>query len=271
MIFSMIVLMKAVSASVYSETVKQVETMYERTKEHCHHEFMEMDIVKDESQLKRLLKEIIKNENNVLEKISAYYHPIGFIKIVLHRGREGQQLRLHFWGRKSEKVIQQNFNEGWEPIHNHRWSFSSKVIRGGLAIREYTDLSPQKRFESIVNAAIQSEIERDHNFQIYEVLELPGNRILGKYDINNTLRFAFIGNLTKKKVLSGNAYYTHHTMPHQVKPNPYTSTLLLIDPPAKLASEIFINGEEDFLREVDLTELTQVELQEQIIEFLQAL
>lgn len=256
-------------ASVYTDTITQIKNMYSKSSMHTHKEFLDLEIVNDDSKLKEFLEEISENKDGALLKVKGYYHPIGFIKLVLYKGEKGEQLRIHFWGKGGNKAINQNFYNGWEPIHNHRWNFSSKVIKGGLIMKEYVDFDNIKRFNSIENAR-KKLAKLNETFKMYDVSVVPTN---GKnYKVIKTGKFALIGDCMNKYVSSNGSYWLSNTTPHQVKAEKDTSTLLLMDPPAKsFASEIFSNKKEAFEDNMNLQNLTHREIQVYIKEFLQDL
>lgn len=76
----------------------------------------------------------------LLSEVAArsYHHGNGFLKVVLAE-RQGWKLRLHIWfpGAPCE-----------ENIHDHRWSFASTVLCGGLLSETFTD-DPQGAVEGV--------------------------------------------------------------------------------------------------------------------------
>jgi hypothetical protein len=258
-------------AGVYRDNANQIKNIYAFYDRHAHLDFLSIDIVKDRQKFHDLLKELIRNDDNILDSVNGYYHPAGFIKIVLYKGEKGEQMRFHFWGKGGKKAIQQEFNDGWEPLHNHRWNFSSKVISGELEMREFMDQDSRMRFNSTKEALLE-KVKFNDTYKAYEVIIIP-TRLKEEeddYKINKTGRIALIGDCTSKNVSAGNSYYLDHRIPHQVKPAPKTSTLLLIDPPSKsFASEIFISENDQFQDEFKLIDLSQDDLKVHLAEFLQ--
>ncbi|WP_433802964.1 hypothetical protein [Actinomycetospora sp. CA-084318] len=61
----------------------------------------------------------------------AHRHPNGFLKATLRgSGRSGRYVRLHLWRPTDEA-------HGEPDIHDHRWSFSSRVLFGALCHRTF--------------------------------------------------------------------------------------------------------------------------------------
>lgn len=268
-IISILQLSSLCQASVYTDTIKQIDNIYSKSNTHTHEEFCNLDIIKDNSKFKKLLKELSENKEGELSKVKGYYHPVGFIKVVIYKGEKGQQMRLHFWGKGGEKAIEQEFNGGWEPIHNHRWNFSSKVIKGGLMMKEYTDFDDARRFNDITSAK-KALAGLNKTFKMYDVSLVPTNNI--DYKVIDTGQFALVGNCIDKYVSSNQSYWISNTTPHQVQPKKNTSTLLLMDPATKLfASEIFPTKEDKFENNMNLQNITQKEIQSYIKEFLEAI
>lgn len=260
----------SIMAGAYFDTIDQVKAMYSVYDRHTHLDFLNLEIVKNELKFKDLLRELIRNDDNILDCVGAYYHPAGFIKLVLYNGEKGEQLRFHFWGKGDKKAIHQEFNDGWEPVHNHRWNFSSKVIRGELDMREYMDHNSHVRFDS-KDEALFVKHKFNNTYFSYDVVIVPTRLKEEKddYKIIKTGRVALIGDCIFKKITRGHAYYLDHRVPHQVKPEPDTVTLLLMDPPSKsFASEIFVQPEDRFQDEFKLINLTHEEIQQYLLEFL---
>jgi hypothetical protein len=256
-------------ASVYGDTIEQIKKIYATSNNHLHAEFLNLDVIHNNSKFIELLKEMVENKDGILEKINGYYHPVGFVKIVLYKGEKGEQLRLHLWDKNNAKNIKQHFNNGWEPIHNHRWNFSSKVITGGLAMHEYTDHDCRLRFNDIKEAENEvNKVKLGESYKIYDVSIISSKNVYNGYKVIKTGKFAIIGNKTQKFVSNNNAYYLDHRTPHQVKPEQNTSTILLMDPPSKIiASEIF-SYKDKFQDEFELQNITPKETQIYAREFL---
>lgn len=258
----------SIKANIYHDTVNQLKKIYKYSNKHTHVDFQSLDIIKSDTKFKEFLKQLINNDQNILNEIQSYYHPAGFIKLIIYKGANNEQLRLHFWGKGGEKAIKQNFNDGWEPIHNHRWNFSSKIIRGGLDCKEYFDADSRMRFDSKDEAKIELS-DLNSSYKLYDVCIIPTRQEGCGYKIIKTGKFALIGNYSRKYIHAGNTYYLDHRIPHQVKPEVNTSTLLLIDPPIKqFASEIFIDENDTFQEEYKLQNLSLEEIQEYLKEFL---
>jgi hypothetical protein len=71
----------------------------------------------------------------------SYRHALGFEKIVLLAGKPDFMLRAHIW----RPGIDQR--EVSEHIHNHRFSFASRVLTGNLAMDIYTPHSTGEQME----------------------------------------------------------------------------------------------------------------------------
>ncbi len=74
----------------------------------------------------------------VLKEITArsYWHPNGFLKLILAQSSTGSTLRVHSWRQQK----QQSASEGLDTdIHSHRWPFISFVLSGALDILEFTE------------------------------------------------------------------------------------------------------------------------------------
>lgn len=265
-----LMLANMVSASMYDHTIKQMENIYSNASNHKYSEFRDLGIVNDNLKFIQFLKEISENNQGELNKVTGYYHPVGFIKVILYKGSRGEQLRLHFWGQGGKKAICQDFDNGWEPIHNHRWSFSSKIIKGHLNMKEYTDFDPRIRFNNLQEA--NRELSKLNNsFKAYDMSIVPTKKLSNDYRVIKTGKFALIGNCMDKIVKKGDTYHLDHRTPHKVKSGKNTSTLLLMDPPSKpLASEIFPQGEE-FKEDMQLQILTKQDVQKYIRNFLNEL
>lgn len=255
-------------ANMYHHTIKQIKKIYKKSSRHHHLDFLDLDIIKSDHKFKEFISQIAENNDGILSQISAYYHPVGFIKIILYKGEQGEQLRFHFWGKGGVNAIQQNFNQGWQPIHNHRWNFSSKIITGGLDIKEYHDADARMRFNS-KEEALDEFLHINNTYQLYDVFMLPTRKEEDNYTIIPTGKFAVIGNHTRKYMQPGNSYYLDHRVPHQVKPELNTSTILLMDPPSKLhISEIFPKIDDELKGEFILQYLSPEETQKYLKEFL---
>lgn len=263
-----VIFLCSLQANIYHDTVDQIKKIYRNSTKHTHVDFLNLDIIRSETKFKEFLKQLADNDQGILHEVAAYYHPAGFIKIVLYKGKNNEQLRFHFWGKGGTNAIKQSFNDGWEPIHNHRWNFSSKVIRGGLDSKEYLDADSRIRFD-IKQEAEAEILDLNSSYKLYDVCIIPTRLDGDDYSIFKTGKFAIIGNYTRKYMQAGSAYYLDHRIPHQVKPEPDTSTLLLMDPPSKLiASEIFISRDDHFQEEFKLQDLNFEETQKYLREFL---
>jgi hypothetical protein len=59
----------------------------------------------------------------------SYWHPNGFVKLVLEQHRHEGQLRLHVWPARPEA----------EDIHGHGWSYASVVVGGAVSETPYAE------------------------------------------------------------------------------------------------------------------------------------
>lgn len=62
----------------------------------------------------------------------SYWHPNGFLKIVLAGASGAEQLRLHVWPGVPEN----------HDVHDHAWSYRSVVLAGVLQERRYAEVAP---------------------------------------------------------------------------------------------------------------------------------
>ncbi len=77
----------------------------------------------------------ITQEENLAEKMRSisYSHVLGFDKLILAEGNNGEKVRLHIW-HKDQPTYQKN---KFVDIHDHYWDFSSLVLKGPLLSRRY--------------------------------------------------------------------------------------------------------------------------------------
>jgi hypothetical protein len=59
----------------------------------------------------------------------SYWHPNGFVKLVMVQHRHDGQLRLHVWPARPEA----------EDIHGHAWSYASEVVGGEVSEVPYAE------------------------------------------------------------------------------------------------------------------------------------
>jgi hypothetical protein len=62
----------------------------------------------------------------------SYFHPNGFVKLVLEQHPGGGQLRLHVWPGRPKA----------EDIHGHGWSYASVVVGGAVCEVPFTEVDP---------------------------------------------------------------------------------------------------------------------------------
>jgi hypothetical protein len=72
----------------------------------------------------------LSNDDALLRQCAAlsYEHPVGFDKLILLQRSDGALIKIDYW--PAERRPRRD-------VHNHRWSFCSKVLLGKLSIREY--------------------------------------------------------------------------------------------------------------------------------------
>lgn len=89
-----------------------------------------LDLFADDASVVRLIDGILEPASAELAARLArasYVHAFGFSKLVLLEQPGAFKVRLHDWPRGAEE----------SDIHDHRWSFGSKVLRGGYHFEEY--------------------------------------------------------------------------------------------------------------------------------------
>lgn len=64
----------------------------------------------------------------------SYWHPNGFLKVVVRAFEDGSRLRLHYWPGLSERVVPLD-----EDIHTHRWNYWSLVLVGALRVETFIE------------------------------------------------------------------------------------------------------------------------------------
>jgi hypothetical protein len=87
--------------------------------------------------LRNLLSIALKSPQ-LLKQIAArsYWHPNGFLKLILVRSSTGSTLRIHSWRQQKQQSTPAELDTD---IHSHRWPFVSFVIAGALDIHEFTE------------------------------------------------------------------------------------------------------------------------------------
>lgn len=87
--------------------------------------------------LRNLLSVALKSPQ-LLKQIAArsYWHPNGFLKLILARSSTGSTLRIHIWRQQKQQSPPAGLDTD---IHSHRWPFVSFVIAGALDIHEFTE------------------------------------------------------------------------------------------------------------------------------------
>jgi hypothetical protein len=90
-----------------------------------------LSVLSIKDNLAKLFNKLSSDEGmlmSVLER--SYYHQNGFDKFTLINGGGGFKLRLHVW--KPE-----NITRAQENIHDHRWSFASKILYGSFSTQTF--------------------------------------------------------------------------------------------------------------------------------------
>lgn len=256
----------AKSNSRFQNLAGEIRAIYEFKDEHSRDDFLGLSIIRSSDDFRALLQEIAAEEDErVLSKIDAYYHPMGFIKITLHRGDKGQHVRLHFWGQSSPNSPPQKFFEGWEPVHNHRWNFSSKILHGSLDMIEYEELMPLQRFSSLEAATKAADL---NSYKAYSVNLVPGRDPTKDYNVFSSGQYALLRPLPKKTVEEGETYFINHLTPHRVLAAPGTATILLMDPAKKTSSEVFESETDIYAKNLQLEVLSHQDLKSYLIRFI---
>ena len=83
-----------IKANIYHDTVDQIKKIYRSSTKHTYVDFLNLDIIKSDIKLKEFLGQLADNDQGILHEVAAYYHPAGFIKIVLYKGQNKEQLRF---------------------------------------------------------------------------------------------------------------------------------------------------------------------------------
>jgi hypothetical protein len=152
---------------------------------------------------------------------ASYVHGNGFAKIVLARSG-GRALRLHVATGSAE-----------ENIHDHRWSFASKVLFGAMTNVLFEDAA--------ADAAGIVLSERRYVRAGEESLEFP----VGEARVHEISRTTYV---------TGDAYHMVHSQLHRIvwdgRP---TGTLMVTAAPARDHNRLLTNVEKPRLREVRLS------------------
>ena len=94
------------------------------------------DIIKSliiDKKLLQYLEYILKSQPIKIKEIlsKSYIHYNGFYKITLLDSIDPKfKLRLHFWAKQPTRLYSEN-------IHDHKWNYSSCVLKGNLTMEEY--------------------------------------------------------------------------------------------------------------------------------------
>jgi hypothetical protein len=151
----------------------------------------------------------------LLEK--ARWHPLGFLKIPIAVGAQGQRVRLHFWPASSSIPIP-------EDIHDHYWDFSSRMLCGEL---ESTCYESESQYGTL-----------------YEVWSLSDFRV--NSEAGRPYEFCFTGITSLRveyahKLSVSSAYHMKVGMIHRIHKmnNNPAATLILQGPPVSKVTKVF--------------------------------
>ncbi|MEV4703781.1 hypothetical protein [Actinoplanes sp. NPDC049316] len=76
------------------------------------------------------IRRILSDRGHLAEiAAQSFAHPNGFDSIVLENSLPSHRVRLHIWWPETQLVT--------EDVHNHAWSFASRVLSGALHFRTY--------------------------------------------------------------------------------------------------------------------------------------
>lgn len=94
-----------------------------------------MDAFRDPRAVERLLTSVLADEAWLAETLArSYWHPNGFLKMVLAAG-DSFQLRMHIW---QPAVGERRWCEN---VHSHRWDFCSVIFLGGYRYQEFVPVA----------------------------------------------------------------------------------------------------------------------------------
>jgi hypothetical protein len=154
---------------------------------------------------------------NTIAKRSSV-HANGFTKLVLER-RDGLALRLHVW--EPAAAGQQKDPEN---IHDHVWSFGSKVLLGGL---------DEERFETASGGVVM-----DHYRYARARATLPP----GSLELLGQVRLAQFSELSHR---AGTVYHVDDTIRHRawsVRDGGHVATLVLTGTPRNIGASVYASA-----------------------------
>lgn len=145
---------------------------------------------------KRLIEEVLRDREALSRVASASYrHANGFHKILLlgKTHSAAYRLSIHHWYRACDESSAVD-----EPIHNHRFSFWSHIVRGTMRASFYTECNNSEEGGTILPR--------------YRYLPMStGNIHTCKYDGNARLKQS-----DSKTYLTGEVYYLNYMILHRV-------------------------------------------------------
>lgn len=91
---------------------------------------LEQELFRARTDLGEMLRRIDRSRSRTDEIAGrSYWHPNGFVKLVLEQHRHDGQLRLHVWPARPAA----------EDIHGHAWSYASVVVGGQVSEIPYAE------------------------------------------------------------------------------------------------------------------------------------
>lgn len=158
--------------------------------------------------LKRLLiahrlQEIAKDSHPIT------YHGNGFTQVFV---RTNPKMRLHIW---HPEMPSRRYPP--TPIHNHRFSFESRVLVGAVENRVY-DL------EYLPEHMLRSALDKDHVYDVYEV-QRGLNHVPRNVGVKRRVAKAKIKRRAIQTVPAGESYAFAHSAFHESVPHGLTVTL----------------------------------------------
>lgn len=153
--------------------------------------------------------------NNMAER--SHSHNNGFDKIVILSSKNtGYKLTLHIWWPNVSSCSPQQNN-----VHNHRWNFTSIVVRGPLFFEEFeTEESGERMLEYLYASPEEG--------QGYSLRPIGNTNLL----------------ITNKGVFeTGICYHLPHTKLHRTYPLPgsFAATLMLQGPVLKPFTNVYVS------------------------------
>jgi hypothetical protein len=186
----------------------------------------------------------LKNEKSLLTAAAArsYRHHNGFDKIVLVPGDNITpfELRLHvWWGNRG--------NKGAENIHDHKWDFSSVVLKGGY---DYEIFEVDK-------TAMNGQRMAEFLFTTREGKRKYSTPFRGQDHLICTSR----GSIQR-----GDSYFLRHNILHRITANgdETTITLLAQGTPVKKGARVFADKPDVLPRRVESLPFTTLELKRKL-------